>query len=307
MMKDNQTTPHCKPFSWRALTSLIVALSFCILVLSGAILYMSPPGRIANWTHWTISTLTKDEWKALHLCFSLLFVFSSIVHLVFNWKALLSYLKNRITSRFSFRWEWFFALLICLIIYFGTRLNLPPFAQYVELGEKIGRSWPDSLRQGPIPHAELLTLKELAREAQIETPTAIERLHASGMTDFTEETVVQVIAEKNKRSPREIYEIIQGNSLSESRQRGSMGRGLGGGGGGSGGGGGGGSGGGGGGGAGSLTLEQYCTQQGILLSNALEQLGSQGIKASGEQTLRQIATDNEYARPRQIMDLLQQP
>ncbi len=297
-MKDNQTTPHCKPFSWRALTSLIVALSFCILVLSGAILYMSPPGRIANWTHWTLLTLTKNEWNALHLCFSLLFVFSSIVHLVFNWKALLSYFKNRITSRLGFRREWLFALLICLGIYFGARLNLPPFAQWINLREKIGRNWPDSLRQPPIPHAELLTLKELAREAQIEILTAIERLHASGVTDFTEETVVQVIAEKNKRSPREIYEIIQGNSLSESMQRGSMGRGLGGG---------GGSGVGGGSGAGSLTLEQYCTQQGISLNSALELLGNQGIKASGEQTLRQIATDNGYARPRQIMDLLQQP
>lgn len=298
MMKDSQTTPHCKPFSWRALTSLIVALSFCILVLSGAILYISPPGRIANWTHWTISTLTKDEWKALHLCFSLLFVFSSIVHLVFNWKALLSYLKNRITSCFGFRWEWLIALLICLGIYFGTRLNLPPFAQWINLREKIGRNWPDFLRQGPIPHAELLTLKELARETQIETPTAIERLHASGVTDFTEETVVQVIAEKNKRSPLEIYEVIRGNALGVSNQHGSMGRGLGGG---------GGSGGGGGGGAGSLTLAQYCTQRGIPLDNALELLSNQGVKASGEQTLRQIATDNGYARPRQIMDILQQP
>lgn len=298
MMKDSQTTPHCKPFSWRAFTSLIVALSFCILVLSGAVLYMSPPGRIANWTHWTILTLTKNEWKALHLYFSLLFVFGSIVHLVFNWKALLNYFKKRTTSRFGFRREWLFALLICLVIYFGTRLNLSPFAQWVELGEKIGRSWPDSLRQAPIPHAELLTLKELAREAQIETSKAIERLHASGVTVLTEETVVNEIAKKNKRSPREIYEIIQGNSLSESRQHGSMGRGLWGG---------GGSGGGGGGGAGSLTLEQYCAQQGIPPNNALEMLSNQGIKASGEQTLRQIATDNGYARPRQIMDILQQP
>lgn len=297
-MLQKKAPSRSKPFSWRALTSLVVVLSFCILVLSGSILYMSPPGRIANWTHWTLLTLTKNEWNALHLCFSLLFIFSSIVHLVFNWKALLSYLKNRITSRFSFRWEWLIALLICLGFYFGTRLSLPPFAQWINLREKIGRSWPDTLKAAPIPHAELLTLEELAREAQIETPTAIERLHASGITDFTEKTIVQIIAEKYKHSPQEIYEIILGDTHLDSGQRGSMGRGLGGG---------GGSGGGGGGGAGSLTLEQYCTQQGILLSNALEQLGSQGIKASGEQTLRQIATDNGYARPRQIMDLLQQP
>lgn len=70
---------------------------------------------------------------------------------------------------------------------------------------------------------------------------------------------------------------------------------------------GGGLGGGGGGGAGSLTLEQYCTQRGIKLSDALELLNNQGITASGEQTLRQIATDNGYARPREIMDILQQP
>jgi hypothetical protein len=59
------------------------------------------------------------KWKALHLCFSLLFGFHSIVHLVFKLKALLSYLKNRITSRFSSVGEWFFRTIDLPVIYFG--------------------------------------------------------------------------------------------------------------------------------------------------------------------------------------------
>ena len=295
MMQEKQIPAQKKPLSWRAVASIVLVISFCILLLSGSILYVSPPGRVANWTDWTLLGLTKKEWNALHLCFSLLFLFSSLVHLVYNWKALLSYFKNRQTSRYGFRWEWLIALFICFSIYFGTRLNLPPLAQWVDLGDQVGKSWPDSLRPAPTPHAELLTLQELAKVAHVETATAIERLQKEGITGFTEETVVQDIAEKSRYSPQRIYEIISGNAHPVSRQGASMGKGLGGG---------GGAGTGGGSGAGSLTLEEYCSQQGIALDAALEKLSNQGIQTSGNQTLRHIAINNGYSRPRDIMDIL---
>ena len=54
-------------FHWRALISVVVSLSFLLLIVSGAGLWAAPPGRIANWTDWTIFGLRKKEWADLHL------------------------------------------------------------------------------------------------------------------------------------------------------------------------------------------------------------------------------------------------
>ena len=103
------------------MTSVLIAVSFVILVFSGVILFVSPPGRIANWTNWNILSLTKKEWIALHIWFSTLFLLVTVFHLVFNWRPLLSYFKDRMTRQMGFRWEWLVALAICGGVYAGTR------------------------------------------------------------------------------------------------------------------------------------------------------------------------------------------
>ena len=37
-------------FRWRALVSLLVASGFLVMAVTGIMLYVSPPGRVANWT-----------------------------------------------------------------------------------------------------------------------------------------------------------------------------------------------------------------------------------------------------------------
>ena len=63
-MNDNRSR-----FAWRSMTSVLIAASFLILVLSGVLLFVSPPGRIANWTNWTILGLRKHDWIGLHVWF----------------------------------------------------------------------------------------------------------------------------------------------------------------------------------------------------------------------------------------------
>ena len=35
-------------FQWRALTSVLMTLGFMLLAVSGTVLFLSPPGRVAN-------------------------------------------------------------------------------------------------------------------------------------------------------------------------------------------------------------------------------------------------------------------
>jgi len=85
-----------KKFSWKAFISFGLTYSFIIILVSGIMLYMSPPGRYAHWVNWKMFGLTKEGWQAIHTVFSYTFVILSIFHLfTINWKSFLSYFKGK--------------------------------------------------------------------------------------------------------------------------------------------------------------------------------------------------------------------
>ena len=85
---NNSTAPR---FQWRALTSVLMTLGFMMLALSGIMLFLAPPGRVANWTNWTLLGLRKSAWGGLHIWFGTLFLVLTAVHVFFNWRPLLGY------------------------------------------------------------------------------------------------------------------------------------------------------------------------------------------------------------------------
>ena len=62
---------------WRAMTSILIAASFLLLLISGAVLFVSPPGRVANWGNWRMIGLTKHEWTGVHTWFAAVFVLTA--------------------------------------------------------------------------------------------------------------------------------------------------------------------------------------------------------------------------------------
>ena len=44
----NQNAPA--RFQWRAFVTLFVTLSFLLIAVSGLVLYVAPPGRVAHWS-----------------------------------------------------------------------------------------------------------------------------------------------------------------------------------------------------------------------------------------------------------------
>ncbi len=62
MQTDLPQSPVKRPsFAWRAMTSVLIAASFLLVVVSGVVLFVSPPGRVANWGNWRMVGLTKHE------------------------------------------------------------------------------------------------------------------------------------------------------------------------------------------------------------------------------------------------------
>lgn len=68
--------------------------------------------------------MRKNEWAALHIWFSVLFLLVTVFHLVFNWRPLVSYFKDRLTRRVGFRWEWAVALALCTAVFAGTQARV---------------------------------------------------------------------------------------------------------------------------------------------------------------------------------------
>jgi len=189
---------------------VLTTLSFVTLAISGIILFITPPGRIAHWTGWRFWGLTKTQWSSVHIWFALLFVVAGGAHIYYNWRPLLNYFQSRLTKKVSFRFEWIIALVVCLGAFVGTLAEIPPFSSFIAWDEEIKLSWVEPEEVAPIPHAELLSLAELATEASLELEVTLERLRKAGL-NAQPDMKLRDIALKHNRKPYEILEIVKGN------------------------------------------------------------------------------------------------
>jgi len=299
-----------KQFNWRAFFSVLMAISFIGMTFTGVILFVAPPGRIANWTGWTLLALTKHQWIGLHDWFSIIFVVASVFHVYLNWNLLVSYFKNKISKAFALRAEWILALVICAAIFLGTLGDVTPFSSLLTWNENIKHSWDSPRQRAPIPHAELLTLTELAEQVQdVDIETMLTNLKARGIQVESTDVALGKLAEAYNMTPVQLYNIALGQA------------GPGGGYGGMGQGGGRHGQGGGyddvrtgddtghfrsetGGGLGRLTLKDYCGQIGLDVNAAVKKLQDAGYKAGPKMTIRSIA-DGAGVRPSQIRTVLE--
>jgi hypothetical protein len=279
------TPPSTTPgFQWRALTSVLMTLGFVMLALSGVMLFLSPPGRVANWTNWTLLGLRKSEWGGIHIWFGTLFLVMTALHVYFNWRPLVRYFKSRMTRRVGFRREWAYAAVVTVVVFGGTKAGIPPFSTLLAWNEEVKESWEVAEQRAPIPHAELLSLAALAEKGGVELSEAQRRLAGRGIPDAGGDRIVQAIADDAKLPAREIYEIITRADSSASRHgEGKAGGGL-----------------------GWKTLAQFCTEEGLALATVRARLEAKGITFTETMTLRDIAKANGQV-PYELVEWLRQP
>lgn len=258
-----------KRFNWRGFTSITTSLSFIGLAFTGVVLFFMPPGRIANWTGWTYAGLSKHQWGGLHVWFSLLFVVICIVHVFFNWKVLLNYFKDKSREHLALRWEWSLSLALCCLLFAGTIRGAKPFASVLAWQESIKASYDRVPGQAPIPHAELLTLQQLADKVEaVDADTLETNLKAKGLELTSPDEIIGSIAERHGKTPSEVYQLALG-SASVPQTHGP-----------------------GGGGVqrfGQMTLKDYCEQTGLDLVTATDKLKQAGCTVSANMVMRDIA------------------
>lgn len=258
-----------KIFSWRAFISFGLLFSFVIIFITGIVMYIAPPGRIAHWVNWKLIGLTKEDWQAIHTIFSVIFVILSIFHLFsINWKVFLSYIKSKTSLGLNKKKELYLSSVFTVIIFTGTIFSIPPFSSVMNFGEYLTESWENEDNNPPIPHAELLTLIELSEQlSNISIDKIVNKLNANNIKfNNTEETLTE-IGVLNNMPPIEIYNIITSKS-----RTGMAGTGM-----------------------GKKTLEEFAAENNKDINELLKLLEENNIIANKDQTLKEVAAENDMA------------
>jgi len=193
--------------SFKKITSLSLVISFLIMSYTGIMLFVCPHGRVAYWNHWKFFGLTKEQYGTLHTTAMLLFLFFGIMHLYYNWKPLLSYIKDK-TLQVSFsKKELLIALGINLVFVAGALTYVQPFKAYLDFEEQVKNYWTEKYGEPPYGHAEESKLDVFCRKMKIDFADAKQALKARGI-EFKDDETLKSIARKHRLSPQEIYQII---------------------------------------------------------------------------------------------------
>ncbi len=198
-----------KKFSWKVFVSFFIVFSFLVLALSGVVLYVAPPGRIANWSIWTLVALSKAQWQAVHTIFATLFLVTAGFHLYFNWKVLMAYLRSKAHEGMRMKRELGLASAVGLALVVLTIAGLPPFSTVMDVGEDLKNAWAVPANEPPIPHAEELSIAKLAEMVKVPEEKAWANLDARGVVVDSKDLTVGEIAERNGLTPQQIYQRIQ--------------------------------------------------------------------------------------------------
>ncbi len=206
----------------RGFISLLTALSFLIMTVSGVILFITPQGRVAYWLDWTFWGISKTQWGDMHITTSLLFALAGLWHTWLNWRALVSYFQDKVKKTVALKSELAVAAVITIFCTVGGIYKTPPLSYVLELNDWIKDSWVKSPDDEPvISHAELLPLNNFLKKVDIDLDMALAELKKQGIKVSGPDQKLLDISRNNGKSPATIYKLLkplEGKTPSETPQ-----------------------------------------------------------------------------------------
>ena len=255
----------------RKATSLTALLSFTLLVLTAVILYIVPHGRVAYWADWHLWGLTKTEWGNIHINLGLLLLLAISLHIYYNWKVILSYLKDKTKRLRVFTKEFSVALALTMVFILGTYFEAPPFLWVIEISDSIKDSAAVKYGEPPYGHAELSSLKTFTTKMGLDLAQSVDRLRKARIEVEKEEQTIQEIAKLNKMSPQQVYlamkpddQVTKGKKLPLTPPPGS----------------------------GNRSLADISQEYNLNIPTILRGLAKNNIKATAEMSIKKVAAQN---------------
>lgn len=282
-----------RTFHFRALITLVTTVLFCLMALSGVMLYLAPRGRVANWTDWSLLGLEKEQWSDLHMTTAVLLLVVIGVHVYLNWRPLIHYLESR-SARHGMRLrELVVAFAVAAAIVVGTLGGLPPFSAVLTANEAIKEAWESragTVGRAPSTLVQEGSVREFAGRMGLSLERLQDALRAHGIEADDLDVSIDALVRQHGVSLRSIYEAASSNAERDGQAHEREGRGERRDGGGQ---------------FGRMTLGEFCRSAAIPLSEAVRALKALDIDATRESRLRDLAGRLDMT-PRQLAEWLKQ-
>ena len=198
----------------RKITSMTMVWSLIILILNSIVLYVVPEGRVSYWADWRFLGLTKAQWGEQHTTVGFLFLFAGLLHIYYNWKPIVAYMKNKARQLTVFTGPSNVGLALTAVFVVGTYFMIPPMSTIVDISGHFKDAASQKYGEPPYGHAESSSLKMFTKRESLDLAKSLELLQAAGLQVGGEKETIKEIAKKNDRSPQQVYEIIKPAKLS---------------------------------------------------------------------------------------------
>lgn len=195
-------------FHWQGFASLVLFGLFAAMAVSGAVLYLSPRGRTANWTNWRIWGLGKEEWATLHICVTTVFLIFGAWHLFLNWRMFWGYIRRGILGLPQLRLELLAAGLVTAIVVYGGVCLPQPFSLLAAGRDYFRDSW-ERQDAAPVPHAEELPLGQLGRWGGMTGQEIAQIVAAAGVADVSPRMTLKQLADRLGVAPKDAFAWLQ--------------------------------------------------------------------------------------------------
>lgn len=267
----------------RRITSLTALLSFILLTITAVILYIVPQGRVAYWANWQLWGLAKTAWTNIHINLGLLFLVSILLHIYYNWKMILAYLKNKTQELKVFNRDFNIALVLTAVFVFGTYLEVVPFRWVLDLNEYAKEVGSQKYGEPPYGHAEMSSLKSFSKKMGINLTDSLARLQKAKISFENEKDTIKAIAKANNLTPKQVYLAmkppeVKSGQVKKMPQTAPAG-------------------------LGKRILEDVCREYDLDLDAVVTFLAEQNIKAEGKMKFKEIAAQNNQS-PHDIYDII---
>lgn len=195
---------------FRKYISLFLFYTLLIGLVSGVILYIAPHGKVATYLNWTIIGLDKHQWADLHTVFGLIMLLAGFIHLYFNWRPFVGYIKSKASSLISK--QFFITSLLTIFVIVGTLYKVPPFGTIIDAGEYFKKSWESEIKKDPKASAQIrgygrMSLKEVQESLKL-SDTQMSKILIIHKIENNMDQKIRDIASQKNLSPYKVYELF---------------------------------------------------------------------------------------------------
>jgi hypothetical protein len=197
----------------RFVTNLLL-LSFLVSTLSGVVLFFRPEGSLARWVGWSAFGLDKKQWEAVHLLFVGAFLIVSLVHILYNWRALTTSMRRRAGTLgppgriVPWSWELLAAIAVMAAVFAGTLVEWRPVAAVMALRTAMKDGAFVTTMPPPMDGADRATVAELCSRAGLSEHQALRNARGHGIVIVRTSLTLAAVALANDRSPEAVYRAL---------------------------------------------------------------------------------------------------